>query len=122
MSNKFWVTIFLIVLLLSVLVIFFTAGSPGTSVHIYQDGNLVKELNISATIQPQSFPIESEWGKNIVAVETGRVRMLYADCPDLTCVHQGWVSESSMPIICLPHRLVVRLYDGGAPALDAVVG
>lgn len=35
--------------------------------------------------------------------------MLEADCPDQVCVHAGWLTDSAAPIVCLPHRLVIRL-------------
>jgi len=121
-SNKFWIITFLIVLLLSASIIFFLTGSPGMKVHIYQEGNLLKEIDVSASAQPQSFHIESDRGYNIVVIETGRVRVLDADCPDMICVHQGWVSDSFTPIICLPNRLVIRLCDGSEATADAVIG
>ena len=121
-STKFWIIIFLSMILLSAPIMFLTIGSPGTKVSIYQDGNLIKEIDLFAYTQPQSFSIESKWGINVIEIEGGRVRVLYADCPDMTCVRQSWVSDSSTPIICLPHRLVVRLCDGRASGVDTVIG
>ncbi|MBR4895991.1 MAG: NusG domain II-containing protein, partial [Clostridia bacterium] len=64
-------------------------------------------------------------GENTVRVETGRIRIVSADCPDKICVDTGWISDSAAPIVCLPHRLVIRLEEGPADdarALDGVAG
>ena len=36
-----------------------------------------------------------------------------------TCVGAGWIGRQGEAVICLPHRLVVYIEGGGAPALDA---
>ncbi len=32
-----------------------------------------------------------------------------ADCPDKLCVKQGKISKSGESIICLPHKVVVKI-------------
>ena len=56
-------------------------------------------------------------GENILAVEekpeggTG-VRCLEADCPDRICVKTGFAVPDTGSIVCLPHRMTVRLSAG----------
>ena len=47
--------------------------------------------------------------------------MLEADCPDQVCVRQGWVQDRTVPIVCLPHRLVIEIV-GGEGELDGGAG
>ena len=53
--------------------------------------------------------VESDAGVNIIQIEPGQIRILEADCPDQVCVQAGWLTDSAAPIVCLPHRLVIRL-------------
>ncbi len=45
----------------------------------------------------------------MIRVEPGRIAVTAADCPDKVCVDAGWRSDSASPIVCLPHRLVIRI-------------
>jgi len=35
--------------------------------------------------------------------------MLEALCPNLQCVHQGWISKSYQSIVCLPNKMIVTI-------------
>ena len=67
-----------------------------------------------------TLTFEDERGTNTVLVEPGRIRISEADCPDQVCVNQGFISDGTVPIVCLPHRLLVEIVgaegdlDGGA--------
>ena len=60
-------------------------------------------------------------GTNTVQVEPGRIRVSAADCPDQVCVHQGWISTGVVPIVCLPHQIVIEI-TGGESYADAAAG
>lgn len=53
----------------------------------------------------------TELGSNTVRVENGSVFMEDADCPGGDCIEQGAVSDESGVIVCMPHRLIVRIVD-----------
>ena len=65
--------------------------------------------------------IEGASGYNVLIIEDGRAWLSEADCPNLLCVKTGAVRYAGQSIVCLPHRLTVRI-TGGAPGLDAVTG
>ena len=58
---------------------------------------------------------------NVIEIAEGGVRMKEADCPDQICVSRGLIRKSGQSIVCLPHRLVIRLEQLGDQELDAVV-
>ena len=93
---------------------------PAPVARISRDGVLLEEIDLSRVDEPYSLTLEDESGRNVLSVERGRVRVSEADCPDQVCVKQGWVSNGAVPIVCLPHKLVVELagtgedLDGGA--------
>ncbi len=84
------------------------------------DGKLLSEIDLAAADDSSSFTVTGEAGSNTILVEKGRIRVIEADCPDQVCVNQGWISDSSLPIVCLPNRLVVEIV-GGEGELDVSV-
>ena len=82
---------------------------------IYQNGVLIKKAPLSVDAE---FTVECEDGVNVVKIENGAVRVSYADCPDKACVNRGAVNGGAVPIVCLPHKLEIRIVDG-ENSLDA---
>lgn len=122
-STKFWLILLGAVLALSAAltaVLYFDHRGDMTA-EILQDGVCIRTIDLSRVEEPYSFTVEWEGGYNIVEVERGRIRVSEADCPDRVCVRQGWISNSVVPIACLPHKLVIRL-SGGPQAVDGEVG
>lgn len=123
-STKFWLLLVGIVLAVATaasVAVFRTKLGDSTAL-IYQDGTCVRTIDLSQVDKPWSFTVEWDGGYNVIQVERGRIRVSEADCPDQVCVHQGWISNSVVPIACLPHKLVIRLVSGSDSGVDAVVG
>ena len=59
---------------------------------------------------------------NILQIAGGKAAVIEANCGDHTCVRTRAVSREGESIVCLPHRLVVRIEGGGASSFDASVG
>lgn len=83
---------------------------------IIQDGKLLKTVPLS---EDSEFIIECDDGYNTVTIKDGAVMISAADCPDLVCVKTGAISGGAVPIVCLPHRLEVRVVNGDGP--DALI-
>lgn len=66
--------------------------------------------------------VTSSAGTNIVQVKDGKVCVREADCPNQDCVEQGWISDSSQQIVCLPHKLTVNIEDPNASSSIDVIG
>ena len=46
---------------------------------------------------------------NTIEISDGKVRMIYADCPDKICVRTGEISAIGQSIVCAPHRVVITI-------------
>ncbi len=92
----------------------------GAVAKIYLDGVCIRTIDLSAVTEPYSFIVDTGNGENTVSVAPGRIAVTAADCPDQVCVRSEWRSGGA-PIVCLPHRLVVR-FEGraGDGGIDAV--
>ena len=111
------------VLLLALAVAFFVWRGAAEAVvaRVYQDGVLLREIDLQAVPAPYEFTIEGAHGVNTIRVEQGRICVLHADCPDKTCVRQGWITNGLLPAVCLPNKLVIQVENARADdALDAV--
>ena len=77
---------------------------------IYQDGKLLQTISLCQVQETYSFTLEAaEGGSNTIEVSPGGIAITQADCPDQICVLQGRITDSLLPITCLPHRLVIEL-------------
>ncbi len=82
----------------------------GTVAVIKQDGAVLAEIDLTSLTQTYTLPVEGDNGLwNRVVAQQGRICVEEASCPDQVCVHQGWISDSSVPIVCLPNKLVVEI-------------
>lgn len=70
------------------------------------DGEIVVRLPLDVDTQ---YTISENGHINVIEVSDGKVRMLDANCPDGTCIGQGWISDGAEVIVCLPNRVAVTL-------------
>ena len=90
----------------------------GGTVVVEQDG---RETARYALSEDRIVRIEGEGGYNLLVIEGGEVWLSEADCPNQLCVKTGRIRYAGQSIVCLPHKLAVRI-TGGASGLDAVTG
>ncbi len=83
---------------------------------IEQDGKEILRLPLG---EERTVRIDWDGGYNVVMVGHGSVQISEADCPDRVCVRQGQISRGQETIVCLPHRLLIRLEGAGA-GVDAM--
>lgn len=122
-TQKFWLFLVGSVLLVSAIAsVLVLRGRTGSSTAlIYQDGECLRTIALDDVDKPFSFTVAWEGGYNVIEVERGRIRVAAADCPDQVCVRQGWISNSVVPVACLPHRLVIQLESAGG-GVDGMTG
>ena len=107
--------IFLLGVIGSVLVL---TAAPTTTVRIISDGTTIRTVDL-LTAADETFTVTCQGHTNTVEIRDRKIRVLDADCPDRTCVNMGWLSSSSLPIVCLPHHLVIE-FVGDTDSLDAI--
>ena len=101
-------------------VILLIPKEKGVIARITQDGKVLYEIQLNEVPGPQTYHVNGENGYNTVLVQQGHVRMMEASCPDQVCVNQGWISNSALPIVCLPNKVIIEI-TGGEGELDAIV-
>jgi hypothetical protein len=91
--------------------------ADGASVDVHVDGKIVASYPLST-----DRDVELGYnGHNLLVIKGGQATMTDADCPDKLCVKQKAISKEGETIVCLPHRLVVKISGGEASGVDGVV-
>lgn len=82
-------------------------------VEIVQDNKILYRIDLRQE-KDRTFRIEyPDGGWNDITIENSEISVTDADCPDKTCVKSGKLRNENFPIICLPHRLVIRFSEQG---------
>lgn len=95
----------------------FTDKKQGNRVEVYVDNQLKHTYALETDGE---YEIGDNSNKNIIVVKDKQVYMKEADCPDRICVRQGKISNNKETIICLPHKLVVKVVSDKKSKADAV--
>ena len=78
---------------------------------IYQDGRLIKSLDLDSC-KDQTFTVSGDNGRyNIIEVHDGKIGITSASCPDKICVHQGFIDSPMLPVTCLPNSVVITVHE-----------
>ncbi len=88
---------------------FLWGRAVGTWAVIMQDG---EELHRFPLAISREIKVEGEWGSNIVQISPEGIRVTEADCPDGLCQKQGLVTKKGVPIVCMPHKLMIEIIGG----------
>ena len=107
-----------ILLAAGVLFLLFRPGGQGAWAVVTIDGEETARYSLG---EDRTVRLGDGEGYNVLQISGGAAAVVEADCGDHTCVSTGWIDRRGEAIICLPHRLVVRVEGGPAPAVDASV-
>ena len=87
----------------------------GNTADVYIDGKMVQTIDMTVD---DVYEFSTDRGSNTVVVESGKIRVSDADCPDKVCVDMGLKSRRGETITCLPHKLVIEIQGGGERDID----
>ena len=98
---------FCVIAVIMSFILYHREGHDDIMLKISVDGNIAVtyEFNKEDAID-KTFPLGTG---NVVVLKDGQVYMESADCPDGLCMKQGKISLSGQSIVCLPHKVVVKL-------------
>lgn len=82
-------------------------------VEIVRDNEVIYRFDLNSE-SDRTFRVEYPGGGwNDVTVENSQIFISDSDCPDKTCIKMGKLRSEYAPIVCLPHKLVIRFSDKG---------
>ena len=108
-----------IILVLSILgfILLRKTANANSKVEVSVGGQIVKTISLN---QDGEYRIESDYGYNIILVSGGQVCVKDTDCPNKDCMDFGSISREGEVILCLPHKLAVRIVGGKGDGADAI--
>lgn len=111
-KSSFLIITLILLTVFSAVAIFIRAFymNESKTAQIYQNGELIREIELDTVDSPIEFDItDSDGHINTVRAEKGKIRMLGADCPDKLCVNRGWIKNSVVPVVCLPNKVTIEI-------------
>lgn len=106
------------------------SGEDGSTVSVLYDSDIIyshpmdregflvieydngPEVRYSSDFDEKSYGgADADSDINVIRIADGCADMIYANCPDLICVHTRPVSRTGASIICLPHKITVTVSD-----------
>lgn len=126
MKLKPWDCFFLFFLILMGAIasffIYWPQQTRGNCVKVQVDGKITATYPLS---EDRTETIKASSGfVNVFTIKDGTVSMTDANCSDKICVHTTNISKNGQTIVCLPHKVVLTIYNesGEEPEIDAITG
>ena len=96
-----------VLLALLALLLYKCTGKTGDFVVVLIDGRETARYHLQ---EDTEVLIETpDGGTNVLRIVGGTAMVIEANCPDGICTRHNAVSLSSQTIVCLPHKLVIRV-------------
>lgn len=119
MKNRVFIIVIIVIFLVGIVGSVLVWTAPAKShIRVVSNDTIIYTADLN-TAQDTTFDVRFEDHVNTIEIRDHQIRVISADCPDRTCVHMGWLKSASMPIVCLPHKLVVEFTDD-TQEIDAV--
>lgn len=80
----------------------------GGTVEVSIDGKVYQTMSLS---KDTTITLPAENGYNILTIRNGCADITDANCPDKLCVKQKKIRHAGETLVCLPHKLVVKVTD-----------
>ena len=117
-KNITWITVgFILVLALMIYAVSYFLNDGSEDIVVLVDG---KERGSYSLQENLEIRIDTEQGYNLLVIKNGQAYVAEADCANQVCVHTQPVSMTGGQIICLPHKVVIRLKTTEKSEIDAV--
>jgi len=86
------------------------ATDRATIAYIYQNGELIETIDLSAVEEAYTFTVEGDDGSyNVIEVRPGEIGIIEASCPDHLCMETGFIHNGTIPVVCLPNALIIEV-------------
>lgn len=121
-GDRLLVIILVVAIVASWIIARLPARGQSLLAEIKVDGKVVQTIDLAKLTEPLEFTIysgSSNQQTNVIRAETGRIRVVAANCREQLDVRQGWITRPGQSIICLPHRLVVTIR--GESGVDSII-
>lgn len=117
MNKNDWYLIIIVVLIFLLFMLFNKNGNNDKKAIVYYEDKVILEVKLD---KKKEYIVKGYLGDITIETDVNKVRVLKEVSPMHLCSKQGYISNSNMPIICMPNKVVIKIVDD--TKLDAVVG
>lgn len=99
------------------------AGSVQNQVVVEMNGTLIGTFDIPTGDETEEVYVDAGDGRyNLVKLTAAGIFVEEANCPDQICVKWGKITKPGQTIVCLPHKVVIKIIGNqeGEPPLDDI--
>lgn len=97
----------------------FGQKSGFNEIQIVQDGKIVERYAANNSFNKIVNITEGKFS-NTIEIKDGQIKIINANCPDQLCVHSRAISKDGEMIVCLPHKLYVKIVSSDQGNIDII--
>ena len=91
-------------------------------VKVIKNNEVIKTIDLSKVKESYEFEVKGDNEEsNTIKVENTGVSIVSASCKDKICIHTGKIKDSSLPIVCLPNKLIIK-FESTKESEDDIAG
>ena len=91
-------------------------------VKVIKNNEVIKTIDLSKVKESYEFEVKGDNEEsNTIKVENTGVSIISASCKDKICIHTGKIKDSSLPIVCLPNKLIIK-FESTKESEDNIAG
>lgn len=113
--------LFLIVILLSLVcsILYIKNNKGGKIAKIYKDKKLLYTIDLSSVEKPYEIKLGDDENYNIIQVNHNEISIIEASCRDKVCINTGKINNGTVPIVCLPNKVIIEINSNEEQKIDA---
>ena len=106
-----------IIIIGAVFIIFININKEeGNAIEVYYEDKLILSADLNVN---DVYTVDGKLGDVVIGVKDRKVRVLKENSPRNICSREGYISDSSKPLICLPNKIIIKIVDSSE--IDGVV-
>lgn len=121
--NKYDILLIAVIIILNMSLLLLSgkelSNSGNNIAYVYSNNELVGEYILSDGYE-KVFTVRADAGFNTIKIKDKSIWIEDADCPDKYCEKQGKISKDGEVIVCLPHKLVIKVVGNNNSDIDII--
>lgn len=115
-KNDIKLIIILIIIISGIFIILNITKKEGTLAEVYYEDKLILTIDLNID---KEYIVEGLLGEVLIEVKDKKIRVKEETSPNNICSKEGYISDSSKVLICLPNKIIIKVL--GDSEIDTVV-
>ena len=99
--------IIFIIIIGAVFILFININKEeGNAIEVYYEDKLILSADLNVN---DVYTVDGKLGDVVIEVKDKKVRVVKENSPKNICSKEGYISDSTKPLICLPNKVVIKI-------------